>query len=230
MQKIRAKQQELKNFDLSAQTATPEEQAILAKCKAFPYLHNTHRRWVKPLAYTLMVLAAVAGIMLGAMNRPELMGLCVVAVFAVVLVIAISERQIGMMKKLTQYFKDEKGEFYRVIFTQGASMIVVSSKARRVPTSARSALGSAEKKAEMVDRNLEEAQMKYPAFYYVQRFKQGIKDWDPIHGGMAKVAHLENLTLIERGRKNDKYSCQINGKDTVLKIPVAHAGLAEEVD
>ncbi|MBE5805102.1 MAG: hypothetical protein E7316_11405 [Clostridiales bacterium] len=230
MQKIHAKQRELKTFDLSEYPATPEEQAILAKCKSFPYLHDTHRRWVKPLAYTLTAVIAVAGVMLGVMNRPEWMGLCVVAVFAVVLAIAISERQIGMMKKLTQYFKDENGEFYRVIFTQGASMVVVSHKARKSPSAARSALGSAEQKAQMVDRNLEEAQEKYPAFYYVQRFKQGIRDWDPFRGGMAKVTHLEKLTLIARGEKNNRYSCQIDGKDTVLKIPVAHEGLAEEAD
>lgn len=228
IEEIREKQNELKTFNVENQQVTPEEEEVLGRCKSFPMRHNHNRRWVKPLAYIFVFLIAAAGFGIAYSNKPELMPVLCIGAFALLIAVVIKERQFGMMKKLTQYFEDENGEFYRVIFTQGASITATLSHHHH---GARTyAYSGAEQKARIVDRNVEEAQEAYAAFYYVQRFKAGIKDWDPINGGLAKVAHLKNLTLVKKGANKSVYTCEIGGKKKTLKILNAYVGLAEAVE
>ena len=228
LNEIREKKEMLKSFDVREECGSQENE-LLMRCRAFPLRYKNHGcKWVKPLAYVFVTLLAVSGVFIAIISKPELMPVVIISAFVLLLIIVIKERQINMMKRLTQYFRDENGEFYRVIFTQGASIPATVSH-RHLRHGRHSALSDVEQKARMVDRNLEEAQEAYPAFYYVQRYKQGISDWNAFSGGLAKVAHLENLTLVSRGTKKSIYSCEINGKKTTLKILNAYEGLADEV-
>lgn len=228
IEEIKSKQKELKNFNVENEELTPEEEALLFSCKSFPLRYqNRGRKWVKPLSYLLVILLAVSGFILAFTGKPELMPVVIVVSFVLLIIIVIKERQIDMMKRLTQYFRDENGEFYRVIFTQGASIMAVHHRYRRGIR--HRWITNVEQKAQKVDRNLEEAQETMPAFYYVQRYKQGIKDWDPLNGGLAKVAYLKNFRLINEGSKKSTYTCEINGKKKTLKILNAYEGLKESV-
>ena len=228
LEKYREHDNKLKNFDVSKEQLVNEE--LLVYCKSYPYNKQYNGRgWVKPLSYVIAAAVAIFGFISAFSNMdPKLMPVICISAFAVLTAVIIKERQFGMMKRLTQYFQDENGEFYRVIFTQGASIMAAHSSHRHGSRS--SSHSNVERKAKIVDQNVGEAQEKYAAFYYVQRFKAGIKDWDPMYGGLAKVAHLEKLTLIKRGAKKNVYSCEINGKKTTLKILNNYEGLAEAVE
>ncbi len=207
-----------------------QEQELLLKCKSFPFVYNRlGNRWIRPLVYLFVALIVVSGIMVAVLfKNTALLPFVCVGAFILLLIIAIKERQVDMMKKLTQYFKDENGEFYRIVFTQGASIANPNTVYRR--ENERGNYAVYEKKMDVVERNLDEAQEIYPAFYYVSRFKKGIKDWDAMNGGAAKVTYLKNLAVISRGENKSTYTYEHNGKTKRLRILNDYCGLLEEVE
>lgn len=221
-------QNQTPNIDLDRQVIAPYEQDLLFQCRTFPLRHN-HKGfgWVKPFSYTLVIALVVVVMIFAMMNRPEILPFIMVPVFVIFLVFVIKTRQIDMMKKLTQYFRDENGVFYRVIFTQGASMTVY--KSYDPGSGSMNYLNAAIRKAKVVEQNVQQAQEAWPAFYYVQRHKQGIRDWNSMSGGPAKVARLDNLRLVACGNKKSTFECDINGKHKKLRILNAYEGLADAV-
>lgn len=208
---------------------SPQDKERLLKCKSFPFDYvKTGNRWIKPFAYIFTALVVISGMLIAVFSNLKLLPFVCVGSFVLLLILVIKERQIDMMKKLTQYFKDENGEFYRVVFTQGASITNPNTVYRR--DNAFGNYSVYEKKADVVERNLDEAQDVYPAFYYVERYKNGIKDWDAMNGGAAKVTHLKNLSLISLGENKSIYTYEQDGKIKKLKILNAYCGLSDEVE
>ena len=131
--------------------------------------------------------------------------------FVIMIIFLLSQRQGGVMLQLTQYFRDERGDYYLVQFLRGASCPNTGLK------------------QQYVQQDLIKAQDTASAYYYVKRYNLGYLDYDSMMGGEAKVLKLDNLTLQKHGSVKSKYTCQIKGKKKTLKIANCYAGLAEEV-
>lgn len=52
-----------------------------------------------------------------------------------------------------------------------------------------------------VDENKNKVKDINAGRYYVNRFKNGISDFDPLTGGEAKVLHLEDFFLVKREKR-----------------------------
>lgn len=148
--------------------------------------------------------------------------------FIVFIVYIVKVRQFDKMKELTQYFRDESGVFFKVVFTQGASITVESGRGTFSGTLRQ--MQAALEKTEVVERTVKETQETFPAFYYVQRYKSGIKDWNLMYGGLAKVKRLDDLALKKTGKHNCIFTCRIDGVPKKLKISNDYEGLAEELN
>ncbi len=66
----------------------------------------------------------------------------------------------------------------------------------------------------MLDNAYEDAQNKILGYYYVKRFRNGIKDWDFMHGGEAQVIPLGKMIVVSKNR----YQFNNNGKIKTVKI------------
>lgn len=222
---IYEKQELYRNFNISDQEEDWFDEMLLSECRAYPMEYERKSVWFHMAVAMIIIAASCALVLSSVLSENETGILLAVIGFVIFFAYIIKHLQFDRMKQLTQYFRDEKGDYYKVVFTQGAS--VAATAVNHVGRSPGRLSGSVEKQT-IVERNLDEAQKISPAFYYVQRYKRGIKDWDPINGGLAKVKRLENLHLIKRGSKNNVYSCFIDGKKKRLKISNDYRGLADE--
>lgn len=106
------------------------------------------------------------------------------------------------MKALTQYYVDQNNDCYKIKFTKVSTKVVkVEQHYSLIPLVGEvktflDAMEKLELKENYMEDAYKEAQNKVLGYYYVKRFKQGIKDWDWVHGGEAKVTYLGKIDNV----------------------------------
>jgi len=146
--------------------------------------------------------------------------LTIIIGFAIMTGYIVKKMQFDTMKVLTQYFKDENGQFFKVVFTKISTRRAIIHReyslmplVGEVKTLINAYYAVMEKK-QLLEQAEGEAKNILMGYYYVNRFKNGISDWNAWRGGEAKVIPLGKLERI--GEK--KYRSTYNGKTKTIKI------------
>lgn len=190
---------------------TKEDLEILKDCKVYPYRgrESASAKEIKIFSVLLLLLIIIGA---GLIFFDVLIGVvCIVITTTIMFAYIIYEKQIVMMRELTQFFRDENGDMYKITFTYGASHSPISALMENDVS-----------KESLVEEDLEYARLKEAGYYYVKRFRQGYKDWNAYDGGPAKVLYLPGLTLIKRGRTKSRYTYIKNGRTKRISISNAY--------
>lgn len=179
---------------------TTAEMEELAKCKVYTYNGKKVKSHTHVLILSLIFIFS-AILILGFLMFREIIdkgiiALCLIGAFIVMIAYIVKNLQFDAMKALTQYFVDSEGDCYKIQFTKvSAQVIKVKRQYSVVPliSEVLTLIDSLEKlkiKEEYMKEAYADAKDKVLGFYYVNRFKQGISDWNWLSGGEAKVILL----------------------------------------
>ncbi len=179
---------------------TTAEMEELAKCKVYTYngkkvKSHTHILIVS-LIFIFSAILILGFLMFREIIDKGIIALCLIGAFIVMIAYIVKNLQFDAMKALTQYFVDSKGDCYKIQFTKvSAQVIKVKRQYSVVPliSEVLTLIDSLEKlkiKEEYMKEAYADAKDKALGFYYVNRFKQGISDWNWLSGGEAKVILL----------------------------------------
>lgn len=138
-------------------------------------------------------------------------GICLGIGGVMILSTAISTRQMGVMKRLIQYFRDAQGNYYSIQFLKGASYTPGGTI-----------------KQNLVSEDLVKAQNREWGLFYVNRYKQGFKDYNGFSGGEAKVIAYPKLCLKSKGIKKCTYTYEVKGRTKTIRISKLYKGLCDE--
>ncbi len=207
-----------------------EDYVCMQRCKEFPYSIRKDISKVFPISLGILAVmifaSAISGAYLG--GREEAVYLILIVGLAIFFGFILKVLQVDQMRELTQYFRDEKGDFFKVVFTRGASMI--SGYAFSFDDSnsnLETYFDRMATKAQVVSLDKEDAQSRSAAYYYVKRYKAGIRDHNFMYGGLAKVKPLGRLKLLRRGIRKSLYLSDYNGRKRLIRILNGYRGLAE---
>jgi len=179
---------------------TTAEMEELAKCKVYTYNGKKVKSHTHILIVSLIFIFS-AILILGFFMFKEtvdkgIIALCLIGAFIIMIAYIVKNLQFDAMKALTQYFVDSEGDCYKIQFTKvSAQVIKVKRQYSVVPliSEVLTLIDSLEKlkiKEEYMKEAYADAKDKALGFYYVNRFKQGISDWNWLSGGEAKVILL----------------------------------------
>ncbi len=179
---------------------TTAEMEELAKCKVYTYngkkvKSHTHILIVS-LIFIFSAILILGFLMFREIIDKSIIALCLIGAFIVMIAYIVKNLQFDAMKALTQYFVDSEGDCYKIQFTKvSAQVIKVKRQYSVVPliSEVLTLIDSLEKlkiKEEYMKEAYADAKDKALGFYYVNRFKQGISDWNWLSGGEAKVILL----------------------------------------
>ncbi|MBQ8177133.1 MAG: hypothetical protein IJ035_08895 [Oscillospiraceae bacterium] len=172
----------------------------LAKCKVYFYKGKKAKSHMHVFIVSVLIIIPTA-LILGFLMSKEIIdqsviAWCLIGAFLLMVAYIVKTLQFDATKALTQYFVDSEGSCYKIQFTKVSTRIVkVNRQYSAVPLvgEVKTLIDSVEKlktKEEYMEEAYNDAQNKVLGFYYVRRFKQGIKDWDWFSGGEAKVIFL----------------------------------------
>ena len=172
----------------------------LAKCKAYFYKGKKAKSHIHIFIVSVFIMMPVA-LILGFLMSQEIidqgvLAWCFIGLFLLMVAYIVKTLQFDTMKALTQYFVDSEGSCYKIQFTKVSTRIVkVEHQYSIIPLvgEVKTIIDSIEKlkiKGEYMEEAYNDAQNKALGFYYVRRFKQGIKDWNWFRGGEARVTYL----------------------------------------
>lgn len=195
------------------------------KCECFPYngkknLNNTSVFLISAILILLIILGNLILIYKKIITINTLW-MTLLPSLVIIFAYIIKKMQFDTMKTLTQYFKDEDNIYYKIQFTKTASKPNHVFKTQsNIPLvgELKTLIDSYEllkKRQEQLDEEYEEAQDKICGYYYVDRFKKGIIDWNIMTGGEAKVIKLGKLKKIHGKR----YTFDRDDKKIVKRIP-----------
>ncbi len=172
----------------------------LAKCKVYSYKGKKVKSPVHVFIVSLLIIMPAVFILAFLMSQElidsSVLAWCLIGAFLLMVAYIVKTLQFDAMKALTQYFIDWEGSCYKIVFTKVSTRIVkVNRQYSIVPLvgEVKTLIDSVEKlktKGEYMEEAYSDAQNKILGFYYVKRFKQGIKDWNWYSGGEAKVVCL----------------------------------------
>lgn len=179
---------------------TTAEMEELAKCKVYTYngkkvKSHTHILIVS-LIFIFSAILILGFLMFREIIDKGIIALCLIGAFIIMIAYIVKNLQFDAMKALTQYFVDSEGNCYKIQFTKvSAQVIKVKRQYSVVPliSEVLTLIDSLEKlkiKEEYMKEAYADAKDKALGFYYVNRFKQGISDWNWLSGGEAKVILL----------------------------------------
>ena len=189
---------------------TETEMNELAKCKVYSYKGKKAKSHMHAFIVSLLIIMPavfiLAFLMLQELIDWSVIPWCMIGAFLLMFAYIFKTLQFDTMKALTQYFVDSEGSCYKIVFTKISTRIVkVNRQYSIVPLvgEVKTLIDSVEKlktKGEYMEEAYNDAQNKILGFYYVKRFKQGIKDWNWYSGGEAKVVYLgkENEVSIPK--------------------------------
>ena len=151
-----------------------------------------------------------------------------IAIVALVLWLQNKDRT----KSQRQYFMDENHRMYMVQFMystfDSADVLLFAENQLH---SFKKRLETTKEIQNETNRNITKsrisAQSLETAYYYVLRYRKGIKDWNMWSGGSAKVVLLDEFNLIQTGKKTSKYSYKKNGRKKVVRISNDYVGLSK---
>lgn len=166
---------------------------------------------LKALALVGIIMAIA---MYGAMNDFSQDFLMITASFGPFIIIGyiVYEGQFKTMRKLTEYFRDENGVYFKVTFMSGASRTVSHYADGWINVDE-----FAQKQYSLLD-DLKLAKSKEAAYYFVKRWKQGCVDWQLTKGGTARVVLLWDLKRVMRGITGDWYTYSVGNTRNLIKI------------
>ena len=200
---------------------TKDEINIINKCKSYCYQGKNISSVNVMIGAFIILLICVFFSFYFAYNNQDAKIIVVIFIgFLVMISYIIKKMQFDTMKILTQYFKDENNEYYKIQFTNISTKIVrIQRVYSLIPLVGEvktfiNAYKALEYKDELLESAFEDAQSKLMAYYYVKRFKNGIQDWNIWHGGEAKVIPLGSLEHIVK----EKYKSTCNNKTKIIKI------------
>ena len=179
---------------------TTAEMEELAKCKVYTYngkkvKSHTHILIVS-LIFIFSAILILGFLMFREIIDKGIIALYLIGAFIIMIAYIVKNLQFDAMKALTQYFVDSEGDCYKIQFTKvSAQVIKVKRQYSVVPliSEVLTLIDSLEKlkiKEEYMKEAYADAKDKALGFYYVNRFKQGISDWNWLSGGEAKVILL----------------------------------------
>lgn len=149
----------------------------------------------------LIVAVSVYLTVTGEMDKGKIAILFFVS-FLLVVAYIVKKLQFDAMKALTQYYVDSNNDCYKIKFTKiSAKKVRVERHYSLIPLvgEVKTFLDAMEKlkvKEGYMEEAYQDAQNKALGYYYVKRFKQGVKDWDWLNGGEAKVVYLGKIDEV----------------------------------
>ena len=179
---------------------TEVELQELSRCKVYSYQGKKVKTHTQVLLFSVLFIIPIA-IGFGFIMSMELvdqgiLSLCFLGAFIIMVAYIVKVLQIDAMNALTQYFVDAVGDCYKIQFTKVSTKVLkVKRQYSLVPLvgEVNTLIDAIEKlkcKEEYMAEAYEDARDKALGYYYVSRFKQGIKDWNWYSGGEAKVILL----------------------------------------
>lgn len=212
---------------------TQEDIMNIQMCRSFTYAKTKSGRFRRGFFAAVIILTAII-IIISAAVLSDVNEMILFALFfggmILFFVCIVRICQTNAMKELTQYFRDETGIYYKVVFTQGASITVgYAISFDESNSSFDTAFSRMAVKQNTVERNKQEAQTVSAAYYYVKRFRQGFEDWNWVNGGPAKIKKLQGLSLVRKGKFKSVYTYSEGGRKKTIRIPNSYAGLSEQL-
>ncbi len=153
----------------------------------------------------VVFLALAVAIVLLATGKLDVGGASLVLLgsFFVMVIYIIKHLQFDATAALTQYFVDSQQNCYKIQFTKVCAKAVrVERHFSLIPLVGEvktfiDAMQKLKVKEGYMKDAYTESQDKLLGYYYVKRFKQGIKDWNWYDGGEAKVKLLGNINSVK---------------------------------
>lgn len=161
---------------------------------------KTHTRAFITAAIFILFIAALLVILTVTEKMDKgMIAIMFFAAFLLMVAYIVKILQFDAMKALTQYYVDSDRNCYKVQFTKVSTKKVrINRQYSLIPLvgEVKTLLDAMEKLKEKegyMEEAYQDAQNKALGYYYVERFKQGFKDWDWLNGGEAKVVYLGKI-------------------------------------
>ncbi len=154
---------------------------------------------VTMILITLIITLCVSLVVTGKMDNKKI---AILFLFLLVVVYIVKRLQFDTMKVLTQYYVDENKDCYKIKFTKVSTKVIrIKQYYSLIPLVGEvktflEAMKQLKIKENYMEDAYKEAQNKALSYYYVKRFKQGIKDWNWFYGGEAKVTYLGKIDNV----------------------------------
>lgn len=161
---------------------------------------KTHTRVV--ITATIFILLIVALLVVLTVTEKIDRSMMVMMFFIAFLLMAayiVKILQFDAMKALTQYYVDSDRNCYKIKYTKVSTKIVRFKRYYSlIPLvgEVKTLIDAIEKLGEKegyMEEAYQDAQSKALGYYYVTRFKRGLKDWNWLNGGEAKVVYLGKI-------------------------------------
>lgn len=156
---------------------------------------------VTMILITLIITLCVSLAITDKMDNKKI---AILFLFLILLVVVYIEKrlQFDTIKVLTQYYVDENKDCYKIKFTKVSTKVIrIKQYYSLIPLVGEvktflEAMKQLKIKENYMEDAYKEAQNKALSYYYVKRFKQGIKDWNWFYSGEAKVTYLGKIDNV----------------------------------
>lgn len=156
---------------------------------------------VTMILITLIITLCVSLAITDKMDNKKIAILFLFLILLVVVYI-VKRLQFDTIKVLTQYYVDENKDCYKIKFTKVSTKVIrIKQYYSLIPLVGEvktflEAMKQLKIKENYMEDAYKEAQNKALSYYYVKRFKQGIKDWNWFYSGEAKVTYLGKIDNV----------------------------------
>lgn len=200
------------------------KEAIISRCRLYGMDDEVpHKARITIIALIILLAFVGLAVTAGVLGNEGLVYLSIFGGIIFIFGYIVKRAQFDTMKRFTKIMRDETGCCYKMKFTGGCNIIMqteVNSPAAVLPVVGAAMQVAAEFKAMeekdkiLNDLALESAEIR-TAYYYLKRYKMGLRDWDVMNGGECRITPLGYLTKIGK----NKYRAQYMGKISTVKIP-----------
>lgn len=207
---------------------TEEDEQNMLSCRSFWY-HGEVKpfeeiRWGAVLFITLV--AVVGGTLAAFLEDRRIIFVCLGIAIIGLPFFEMILKQSGIRDMCKQYFMDENGVFYEVVFSKAGTVVWNHPEM----LSGHGSLEIVQEIDEQMYEDADRAKHLREGYYYVKLYKQGRLKWNVVTGGEAKVTPLVELKLTEKGDRDSRYCYIQDGKKKQIRIPNAYVGLPEAVN
>lgn len=156
---------------------------------------------VTMILITLIITLCVSLAITDKMDNKKIAILFLFLILLVVVYI-VKRLQFDTIKVLTQYYVDENKDCYKIKFTKVSTKVIrIKQYYSLIPLVGEvKTFLEAMKQLKIKENYMEDAYKEAPnkalSYYYVKRFKQGIKDWNWFYSGEAKVTYLGKIDNV----------------------------------
>lgn len=181
----------------------------LEQCKSYCYRGKkviTHSQIFMGFLLVCLIEAILVGVVclvFGVDTMMSVLTITMIIITFLIIAIPIKVFQIDAMKALTQYFRDENGDFYKVQILgvcSDTSQVSNINRMRNDIQKTYAAYDAMKQKENDLGNSYQDAQSKVKAYHYMMRYKEGFKDWNAFDGGEAKVRYLGKLVEVSKNK------------------------------